>query len=201
MSERAESGDWNSRYDWLYSAMEKHLERRDAARVVSYQKATWTLLTATAFIALTGAANNQQFRGAIKSAIEGNLGSDQYAVLILALLLILSFFFLFSQVVLAYFPRDLKYPFALMGGDEELGDPISINKDRERSRKYNLDRWNYAIQQYFVSEEEFRASILDEYITADTEHMVLEKTMKVLVKRAFISMVVVAIISLIFLFV
>ena len=135
MSEKAESGYWNNRYDWLYSVMEKHLDRRDAARIVSYQKATWTLLTATAFVALSGVANNQQVRAALLSVSSGNIGNEECKVLILGLLLILSYGFLFSQVILAYFPRKVTYPFGLLGRGEELGIPVSISKDRKKSEK------------------------------------------------------------------
>lgn len=201
MSESNESGYWNNRYDWLYSVMEKHLERRDAARIVSYQKATWTLLTATAFVALSGVANNQQVREAILSISNGNIGNEEYRVLFLGLLLILSYGFLLSQVILAYFPRKLRYPFGLLGRDEELGIPISISKDREKSEKYNRARWNEAIKEYFISEDEFRAKILEEYILADTEHIVHINKMTSYLKSAFASMIVVAVISLLFFFV
>ena len=196
MSETTAPANWNDRFDWLYKEMELHLARQDSARRVNYQRATWSLFTATAFIALSGLANKPQLQGIISKIIAGNLEEITQEVLVIGLLLLLSYFALFIIVILIYLPRNNRYPFSLISDDDKMGKAVSIDEDPASNAAYNRARWEEAIKQYFISEDQFRAKILMEYIYADTEHKVQNSRMTNQLIRAFIAMGFVALFSL-----
>ena len=188
--------NWNERFDWLYREMALHLARKDAARRVNYQRATWTLLTATAFVALSGAAKKPQLQGVIEKIIQGGIESQEELILLIGLLLVVSFVYLFLKVIQVYLPRNTQYPFSLLGKEAELGRPVSKDEDPVGNAAYNRARWDEAIKQYFIPEDQFRAKILGEYIFADTEQNVQLSRMTKHLNQAFIAMVFVALLSL-----
>ena len=196
MSGTSAPANWNDRYDWLYKEMELHLARQDAARHLNYRRATWTLFTATAFIALSGLANKPQLQGIISKVIAGKFEEITQEILVIGLLLLLSYAILFITVIRVYIPRSNPYPFSLIGDDDRMGKAASMDDDPDRSAAYNRARWDEAIKQYFIAEDQFRAKILMEYIYADTEHEVQNSRMTKLLFRAFIAMGFVALFSL-----
>lgn len=188
--------NWNERFDWLYKEMELHLARQDATRRVNYQRATWTLLTSTAFVALSGAAKKPQLQGVIGKIIQGRIESEEELILIIGLLLIVSFVYLFLKVIQVYLPRNTQYPFSLLGKEAELGRPVSKDEDPVGNDAFNRARWDEAIKQYFIPEDQFRSKILIEYIRVDTEQMVQISRMTKHLNQAFIAMCFVALFSL-----
>ena len=117
-------------------------------------------------------------------------------VLLIGLLLILSFVYLLIKVIQVYLPRNTHYPFSLLGTEAELGQPVSKDEDPAGSAAYNRARWDEAIKQYFIPEDQFRAKILMEYIYANTEHSVQLSRMTKHLNQAFIAMGFVALFSL-----
>lgn len=170
-------GAKSERYIWLSEVLEKHIDRADNVRKTLYQKATWIFLTATTIVAfsvehLISNIDEQLFQNSLKT------------IEIIIILLATAYLFLFIYVVRIFFPKRTEYPFGLTS--KEMGDPVSRHENGEKNREYNYERWKIAKSNYIDTENDlYRGLVLKKYISADTEHKVLNQRIERELRIAF----------------
>lgn len=160
------------RYIWLTEVLEKHIDRADNVRKTLYQKATWIFLAAT-----TTAIFSVEHLLPIDPPISR-------AVRLIIILLTLAYIALVFWVVKVFFPKRIEYPFGL--SSKRMGIPVSRHEDRARNQEYNYERWRIAKGNYIDSDDAlYRRLVLKKYISADTEHRVLNQKLEEDLRFAF----------------
>ncbi|MCY4009346.1 MAG: hypothetical protein OXF22_06300 [Anaerolineaceae bacterium] len=175
------------RYIWLAEVLEKHIDRADDVRKNLYQKATWIFLAATTVAFFS---------------VEHLLPIDlpmNHTVLAIIFLLTLAYVVLVFLIVKVFFPKRIEYPFGLTR--REMGDLVSRHDDSEKNREYNYERWKIAKSNYIDTENDlYRGLILKKYISADTEHQVLNRRIEKDLRISFWLMGGVIVLSIALLF-
>ncbi len=171
------------RYIWLTEVLEKHIDRADNVRKTLYQKATWIFLAAT-----TIATFSVEHSFPIVLPIS-------CTVLPIIILLTLAYVALVFLVVKVFFPKRIEYPFGL--SNKRMGIPVSRHEDRARNQEYNYERWRIAKSNYIDPDDDlYRRLVLKKYISADTEHMVLNQKLEKDLRFSFGLMGVVIVLSI-----
>ena len=175
------------RFAWLIGISDKNLDRFDAVRRTSYQKATWTLAVATGFIGFSGLAKGDSIGETIYKLIDNqaeNIKTIECIALAATLLLILTYFALLYLVIKVYSPKRVEYPTSLIS--EDMGPPVSEYDDKEKNKKFNSGSWKNAVEGYVKPDDLLNnRQVLKDYISVQTEHLALNRQIDKDLKYAF----------------
>ncbi len=172
--------DRPERLAWLIRAFEKHIDRFDAGRKSMYQKATWSLATASGFFALSSLAKSEPMRMFIKNQMEQLETLDRIVVAV-ALLLAATYAILLIQVTNFYSPREIEYP--LQPINPELGAEMSRC---ENNKKSGDECWNYVQVTYVKPEDlECYSNVLRGHIDAHIKQSSLNQELSEHLKDIF----------------
>lgn len=150
--------DKPERYRWLFSTLDKKIERFDNARKSLYQKAIWTLATATGAFGFSGLAKGETINGTIgkiTSALQSTehqpIETVEYITLGLFVSLVFVYFLLLHQVIQAYDPIGVAYPVLLV--KPEFGPIVSRQEDVKANQELGNRAWDYTMEKYFESDD------------------------------------------------
>ena len=169
--------DKPERFSWLIHVVDKNIDRFDAARMVSYQKATWTLAAATGFVTFSGLAKGGSIGNTVKLLLQNqteNIETIEYIAAVAALLLVVTYIALFFQIVKVCSIKRVEYPLSLLNPDS--GPAVSKNEDEEANQKLSEESWFYALEEYIKPDDlEVRREVLSEYMDKLIELIALNR--------------------------
>lgn len=166
------------RFTELTAIFDKHLERFDDRRKEMNQKATWTLATATGFVALLGFLKDTPINETINSLLRGwltNPVADGMVALALALFIAI-YLVLVHWVARVYSPKEVKYPVS----------PIQSEDWLENEDQLAENSWIRSLELYVKpSRLEFSHRVLSEQIFAIINQQKLDVTSTKYLYRSF----------------
>ena len=170
--------DKPERFSELIAIFNKHLERFDDRRREMNQKATWTLATATGFVALLGLLRDATISKALNSLLRGWLtDSVADAIVVLAFVLFISIYLLLIHFVArVYSPKEVKYPVSPIMSDDWLADEHQLAESG----------WKRSLEWYIKpSKLEYCHRVLSEQIYAIINQQQLDVTSTKYLFRSF----------------
>ena len=190
------------RFAWLIGVLDKSLERADAIRRESYQKATWTLATATGLIVLLGIVKGESITELMLKRLTNEtttIGTIEKMVVLGSFFLAATYFALLHQVIEVYSPKKILYPFSLRR--KEAAPPISMYEDAEKNREFIEASWEYTMEAYIKPKDlQNNREVLWEYIKFYTEHQALILGMDKPLKSSYVLLRFTVLLSIALLF-
>lgn len=169
--------DKPERFSWLIHVVDKNIDRFDAARMVSYQKATWVLAAATGFVTFSGLAKGESIGKTVKMILQNqteNIETIEYIAAVAALLLVAAYIALFFQIVKVYSIKRVEYPLSLLNPDS--GPAVSKYVDVAANQKLSEESWFYALEEYIKPDDlEVKREVLSEYMDKLIELIALNR--------------------------
>lgn len=179
--------DKPERFAWLIHVVDKNIDRFDAARRVSYQKATWTLAAATGFITFSGLAKGESIGKTVKMILQnqtGHIENIEYLAVVAAFLLVTTYIILFFQIVKVYSIKRVEYPLSLLNPDS--GPAVSKYVDEAANQKLSEESWFYALEEYVKPDDlEVKREVLSEYMDKLIELIALNRELSVDLDNTF----------------
>ena len=186
------------RFAWLIGVLDQNLDRADAVRRTSYQKATWTLATATGWVGLLVIVKGESISTLIRLRLTNQtvaIDNIEKMVVLGSMLLALTYIALLNHVIKVYSPRKILYPYSLR--KKETSPPISMSEDEAMNLEFRKESWANAIEAYIKPDDlQNNHELLWEYIKVYTEHQALILGMDDPLRYAFILLRCTAIISI-----